>query len=365
MYKIEPSGFVQEIIYQPPVNLRPEWGPLFRKDEAYLKVKLGVKELHHVFVNHYGLVLKNNLLVKGCAPNLGFSGYDESAYLKHWRKAVEQQWVSRLGKSIKSKRLDKNKTYLLVHSPWFSYYFWITECIPRLLMARPFFKEVRLIYPETWHQLPFVQETLQLFPELEWEVIPEDVHLEVPHLFMPEVKPWTPMFIPEHVASIRNLLFGALDTKFNAQDAMIPGVYISRKKAKRRKFDREDKAEAFFKELGLMPVAMEELSFFEQIALMRRSHSAAAITGAGLVNLLFKSTGGVFWDLTNEAYLTQSQYKFHYFKLCNILKIQYGVSFFPHESDPTCDHYSNQNLIYNESILRDTLPHFTDFPLKK
>lgn len=364
MYQVAPKGFSQKVDYQPPVNLKPEWAHLFRKDEAYLKVKLGVKSLHHVFVNHYGLVLKNNLLVSGCAPNLGFSGYDESAYKKHWRKAIEQQWVSRFGKSIKSRKLDPQKTYLLVHSPWFSYYFWITECIPRLLMARPFFKEVRLIYPETWHRLPFVQETLQLFPELEWEVVPEDVHLEVPHLLMPEVKPWTPMFIPEHVQSIRHLLFGALDAQTKPAEA-IDGVYISRKKAKRRRFDHEDRAEAYFRELGLEPVVMEELTFFEQIALMRRSHAVAAITGAGLVNLIFKSMGGAFWDLTNEAYLTQHQYKFHYFKLCNILRIQYGVSFFPHELDPTCDHYSNQNLIFDQALLQETFSYFTDFSLNK
>ena len=62
--------------------------------------------------------------------------------------------------------------------------------------------------------------------------------------------------------------------------------------------------------------------------------------------------GGAFLDLTNDDYKTKKQYRFHYFKLCNILNIDYGVSFFKHEDDPDVDHYSNQNLVLDEKQLR-------------
>jgi hypothetical protein len=66
--------------YELPVNFKQEWTHLFKSDFAFKKVNLKVKEINNAFVSHYGLVLKNGLLVKGCAPNIGFSGYDESAY---------------------------------------------------------------------------------------------------------------------------------------------------------------------------------------------------------------------------------------------------------------------------------------------
>jgi hypothetical protein len=71
-----------------------------------------------------------------------------------------------------------------------------------------------------------------------------------------------------------------------------------------------------------------------------------------LINILFMKEGGAFLDLTNEAYKTKKQYRFHYFKLCNLLNIDYAVSFFKHLNDSAIDHYSNQNLKLDESQLK-------------
>ena len=103
---------------------------------------------------------------------------------------------------------------------------------------------------------------------------------------------------------------------------------------------------------GFQAVEMEKLTFFEQIALMKQTKYMTAITGAGLINILFMKEGGAFLDLTNEAYKTKKQYRFHYFKLCNLLNIDYAVSFFKHLNDDDVDHYSNQNLILDEQQLR-------------
>lgn len=343
-----------ELKYDLPVNMLPEWDHLFRQDFAYKKVHLKVKELKNTFVNHYGLVIKNGLLVKGCAPNLGFSGYDESAYYKHWRKAIEQNLVCKYGKSIPSIKLDDNNSYLLIHSPWFSYYFWITECIPRLLMVKGELKNFILIYPEDWKNLSFVNETLELFPELRIKVIPRDHHLFVKNLVMPEVKPWTPMFIPEMVFETRDLLLRELKNR-NIKSPFGENIYISRKQAQRRKFTDESAVEKFFEKEQFESVAMENYSFFQQIAIMQNAKNVAAMTGAGLINLLFKQEGGSFLDITNKEYINRSQYKFHYYKLCNILNIKYGVVFCDHENSPLADHYSNQNLTFDENLVSENL----------
>jgi hypothetical protein len=340
-----------QYIYKFPINVEKEWGKLFKPDYKFKKVNLKVKYLKNCFVNHYGLVIKNGLLVKGCAPNIGFSTYDESFYFKHWRKAIEQCIVSKRGKSIKSVNLTDDSKYLLIHSPWFSYYFWITECLPRLLMVKDQLDELVLIYPESWDNFTFVTETLELFPNLKIIKIDIDVHLRVKNLVMPEVKPWTPMFIPESVLQVRKFLFQSLDDKKITSPIQTERVYISRAGAKRRKFSDENKVETLMEKYGFSIVRMEELSFFEQIALMRQTKYMTAMTGAGLINILFMQSGGGFLDLTNEEYKHKSQYKFHYFKLCNILKINYGVSFFKSLNDHTVDHYSNQNLLLDENQL--------------
>ena len=202
-----------QYIHKYPLNMEEEYIKLFEPDYKFKKVNLKVRYLKNCFVNHYGLVLKNGLLVKGCAPNIGFSSYDESFYYKHWRKAFEQLIVSKYGKSIKSINLFDNEQYLLIHSPWFSYYFWITECLPRLLMVKDQLDKLTLIYPESWDNYSFVTETLEQFPNLKIKRIESDVHLRVKNLVLPEVKPWSPMFIPESVNEVRNFLFQALDDK--------------------------------------------------------------------------------------------------------------------------------------------------------
>ncbi|MCF8258644.1 MAG: glycosyltransferase family 61 protein [Flavobacteriales bacterium] len=361
-YLIAPRPVKGIIDHLPPVNMRPEWRHRFRPDNAYRDVRLGARQLSNVFVNHYGLVMANGMLVQGCAPNIGFSGYDENFHYRHWRKAVEQMLVCRFGKSLPSKRLDDGRTYLLIHSPWFSYYFWISECLPRLLMVREHLKDLVLIYPQNWEGKTFVNETLKLFPELRIEVVPKDVHLFVKDLVMPEVKPWTPMFIPDQIHQVRSLLFNEL--LGHAMDStVVPTgrVYMSRAVAARRRFTDEPLVEHIMQDHGFEVVQMENLSFTEQIGLMRQTSFLTGITGAGLINIHFLTPGSLFLDLSNRDYLTKDFYKFHYFKLCNILKVDYALAFFDHECSPDVSFYGMQNLIPVESELRRDLEFCLDF----
>ena len=128
--------FGGELTYKKPLNYQEEWSHLFKDDFKYKTVNLKTRKLKDVFVNHYGLVIKNGLLVHGCAPNIGWSKYDKGFYYSHWRKGIEQFLVCKYGKSLNYKILSPDKDYLLVHSPWFSYYFWITESLPRLLATK-------------------------------------------------------------------------------------------------------------------------------------------------------------------------------------------------------------------------------------
>jgi capsular polysaccharide biosynthesis protein len=351
-YLKEPNGFADIVEYRPPVNMRPEWAHLFRPDNAYKKVKLGARLLRNVFVNHYGLVINNGLLVPGCAPNIGFSGYDDGFYLPHWKKAMEQMLVSRYGKSVESKSLDDDRTYLVIHSPWFSYYFWLTECLPRLLMVREYHKDLVLIYPEQWDRFAFVRDTLSLFPELRTERVKRDVHLRVKRLVMPEVKPWTPMFIPEQVHQVRDFLFGAVNDMTDLTSEMTRMVYLSRRKAVRRRFKDEDAVEELLGSFGFNAVFTEELGLFGQVQLMRKAQAYAGITGAGHINAMFMGEGSVVLDFTNVEYLSRSKYKFHYFKLCNILGLPYTVVFCDHEHKNDVKHYSNQNLILDANEVK-------------
>ena len=97
------------LIYKKPLNYKEEWSELFKDDFKFQTVNLTTRKLKHVFVNHYGLVLKNGLLVRGCAPNIGCSKYDKGFYYTHWRKGIEQLLVCKYGKSLTFKKLPADK----------------------------------------------------------------------------------------------------------------------------------------------------------------------------------------------------------------------------------------------------------------
>ena len=337
-----------KVDYKKPLNFRDQWAHLFKPDYAYLNVELKVKELKNVFVSHYGLVLKNGLLVKGCAPNIGHTRYnDENKYFIHWKLVLEQMLVCKFGKSLESINLSSNNKYLIIHSPWFSYYFWITECLPRLLTLKNRLSEIILIYPEEWESFTFVNETLSNFPNLRIEKIKKDVHLFIPNLVLPQVKPWTPMFIPEQIIEVRTLLL-ELIKKENVSSPFGDKIYISRKNASRKKFTDENFVESFLNQLGFDCVCMEDFSFKEQIAIMNKAKEVVAITGAGTINALFMESGGLLIDIPHRDYITKSQYKFHFFKMCNIINVNYSVFFADRVDDPNVDHYSKQNLIFEK-----------------
>jgi len=192
---------------------------------------------------------------------------------------------------------------------------------------------------------------LSLFPELKVERVKRDVHLWVKNLVMPEVKPWTPMFIPGQVHQVRDLLFGAVEGMEDRTAAMPEMVYLSRRKAARRRFVDEEAVEQLLGTFGFRPVFTEELGLFGQVQLMRKAKAYAGITGAGHINAMFMGRGAVFLDFTNVEYLSRSKYKFHYFKLCNILGLPYAVAFCGHEDREGVRHYSNQNLLLDTEAV--------------
>lgn len=353
-YLIPPTGFTTEIAHRYPVNMRPEWEHLFRPDNEYRKVRLGVRKLRNAFVNHYGLVIKNGLLVPGCAPNIGSGSYDDGFHLPHWRKAMEQLLVSRFGKSVVAKDLDDDRQYLVVHSPWFSYYFWVTECIPRLLSVREHHHDLVLIYPEQWKHLSFVNETLSLFPDLQWEVIPQDVHLRVKNLIMPEVKPWTPMFIPEQVLAVRKLIFDAAE-RLSVAAPWSGNIHLSRLDARYKNFENREEVTALLDGFGFRHITMTGLSIFQQAMLMRNTTNLVSITGAGMSNFTFLSAGANVLDVTNEGYLHHAKYKFHFKKLTDIVGASYRVLFCRHANDPGVSDYFLQNLVADIPAMRKEL----------
>jgi capsular polysaccharide biosynthesis protein len=214
-------------------------------------------------------------------------------------------------------------------------------------MVEDYLEDLILIYPEGWKKNRYVNETLSLFPKLKIEIIPNDYHIFVKNLVMPEVKPWTPMVIPEHVFSVRNFFKEKKQFTIN-QDL---NIYISREDAKYKKIQNETEFVHVINQFNFEKVTMSDKSIFEQIELMQNTKNLIAITGASMANLIFLKEGSTLIDLTNEMYLYDRKYKFHFKKIVDLLNGNYIVQF----SKPVVDRNLPDIAMYDIQVNLDDL----------
>ena len=182
----------QKIRTQLPKNCPEKYEFVFKRREFYKFKKLTVKKKKNVFLTHYGIILKNMLPIRFTLPNAyGFNKPNAGFIFQFYRKALEIRLVCRFGKSLESIQLSKEKNYLFVYSPWFGYFSWVTESLPRIYTTEKNHEQLTLILPESYSKKSFVMQSLKAFPDLEFEIVPEGKHMNIPKVFIPELKPFT------------------------------------------------------------------------------------------------------------------------------------------------------------------------------
>lgn len=262
-----------------------------------------MKFLKNVFISHEGLVLKNFLLYSSSAYNL-IGNKDNTFYFEYWKLTLEQYLVCKFGKSLKAKTLPKDSTYILIHSKWFNYSFWMTDSLVRLFEAISLTKtSFKLIYPENWDNISFVQETLALFPNIEKERIPSGQHLYIQHLLLPSCRKWSAEFDRQRIQPLSNYLLQKITNKIKSKVKTYgEKIYISRNHRNVRGVINEQELATYLKKEGFTTVYMEKLSVLEQIALMQNVKIVLTPHGAGCANLMFMQPQSFFIEMMDEQF---------------------------------------------------------------
>ena len=314
-----------------------------------------IKVLKNTFVNSQGLVLKNGLLVRGCAFNL-IGNKDNTFYFPFWKLVLEQMVVSRWGKSLKSVHLKK-EFFLLIHSKWFNYSFWINSYLLRLIQAEEagLLDKVKLIYPKEWDNIPYVVESLKCF-NVKKEIIPLDTNLFIENLIMPETREWTNSFSPTEIKKVKEkILPFALK---NATIKDLPNrIYLTRKNSWARSVENENELLPILEKYGIEVIAFDDLSFWDQIVIMNNAEMFISIHGAGFSNMLFMKDGTAVLELVNQSY-ADLEYKFPFWKLANACNLKYFVQFGSIKSNEKKlirgkGQKENEEYLVNENIIID------------
>lgn len=327
----------------------PQFSYLFEKKKNYNFKKDKIRKLNNVFLSNTGIVLVNGFIPFSSAENL-VGKEDHTFYLKHYKKVLEQYFVSKYGNSLNSIKLESKTLYFSIHTPWFGYFSWVTTYLPRLLEFFTLNLDAVLVYPEEWDKFDFVKQSLDFFPNLKMTKIPSDHHVFIEEFLLIPCRRWTSHFNKEAIIGVRDFFN---DAYLNSNIKTFENVYISRGKAKRRKIINEEELLFNLKKFNITPVFMEDYSFIEQVYLMQNTKVLIGLHGAGMTNVNFLKKNAKVLEFT--PILTNFiNFRFPFWRMSNLLDLDYYCIFCEKTSE-TEDEYDSDVIINLDEVNKISL----------
>ena len=337
---------------QLPLNITKEHQSLMHPYASYVLREEQIVHIHNALVTPEGLIGKFGVMHRSCAFNLRGRG-DKNFYLSYARLFLEQTIVSLNGKSLR--RLYIPGKSMVIHTKWFNYGFWLNSVLVRLLIAEKagLLKEVKLIYPENWKHIHYINTSLDLFPDLQKIVVPNDQLYNCEELYFAEVRQYTGSFNPDHIRLIRDEIPKKLGTILKKP---FRKVYITRRKRGVRMPENEAEVISFLMEKGFETIDFDELAFKDQVKLMTETKFLISIHGAGMGNINFMQKGTSVLELINEPY-AKAEYTFPFWKLGTLNELNYQVLLCPVVDDSVTALISKQgsNLKENEFLVNQNI----------
>ena len=204
--------------------------------------------------------------------------------------------------------------HLIITDEWSkSYFHWLMDCLPRLILFESRRPEIPVILPSYLREKSFVIESLALLGKNNFRFLEEDKWYFLRTVYFPVHLAPTGNYNDEATRKLRS----AITVNSNAPAHL--KIYISRHKAAHRKIDNEDELLPLLKKNGFKTVYCEEMSFKDQVSLF--SETAVLLTnhGAGLTNMLFMPANSIIIELRKK----NDNHNNCYFSLASALNLKY------------------------------------------
>ena len=213
----------------------------------------------------------------------------ESVLLVDEGRIVLHNWrgLLKLRVQFEKKLLSQDTTYVIVHNTYTGYFHWLLESLPRILIAKENFAEFFVLLPDAFRD-EFYRDSLDLLGIKNVELIHPAIIYKVPRLGLPYLLEPMGSFSPAIVADLKKKLLCASLSKTSTR--VLPNIellYVSRKKATRRKIVNEREVEDFLSDRGFTIICFEDYTLYEQIIICSEARVMISIHGAGLSNMLF------------------------------------------------------------------------------
>jgi len=285
---------------QPPLNLS---GGELAPFHEHLEMKVPepeMRQFRNVRVSGMGILGKGlHLLPEAFPDHLEGAGWK-------WQRDFYHQ-PQRFLKTLAGLYLKPSQTVaepaLWVTDTWAdSFFFWMTEVMPRLLYTRSQIgSSVPLYLPQPLLTIPFIRQSLEMLGETP-KVIPSG-----------EIRHFKKLHVPLRLAAIHHFnpewmqkTGERLRESFSDLNSPHRKINISRRKARRRKLSNQDEIENLLDAHGFENVVMEDLDFTAQTRLAAESKIICGLHGAGLSHMLSMPPGGTVIEIHPEGSLNFS-----------------------------------------------------------
>ena len=336
----------KKVLVSLPQNVNADEMHLFKPFLSYELPPQKVKRFKNVFVTYSGFCLNNKGLIKE-------SHHDHPHQIDDYRNEAAHYYYNVIDHPENLITLDDSRVYLLIHHPWYNYYHWICECIFRAWMIREIKDTMKLLLPDYYEKSDFIMSSLEPFKFKNIFFIPAGKSLMVRNLCIPRIKAKVDSYDYMMMAQVKQFYLDyLLAEKINDLD-FGERIYISRKKAKRKKVENEEQIECILLKYNFKILNNEDYTFWEQVAIYSKAKYLVSIHGSGLTNMLFMKQGSSILEFHKQKTNDKDWHSKAFWYQAEAL----GYKYYQQVCEPTDinDDYFNANFIVDPLLLEKNL----------
>ena len=269
MYKIK----IMKIYRELPKNFKPEDLSLFPNIEKGTEIpKPSIETFKKVLISGFNLFSLSSFKFFNSFSMAMYSNYSFINFTKQMLK-----------KLVTTKTIEIKKANLwIINDHSFNYFHWITEALPRLVLAKENKVNGTVLIPYSWKNHSFIKESLKMF-NVEYEYYNTEIISYFSNLISPKPLATTGNANPKYIKLVKNVL-----KKHSSENLRF---WIIRSQNQSRYISNNKELIDLLKKYNIATIKSEELDFVDEMNLFSKASFIGGLHGAGLTNMVLMDEG--------------------------------------------------------------------------